>query len=202
MGDEARCTVRYGERASDGRALLETDELLFRGDFRLSIPFRDIRSLDVENGRLFVDSVHGRAVFELGDRAHRWAERIRNPKTLLDKLALKAGARVALVGITEERFRGDVAKRAQSVAEGEPTHEVDVVFLCVESLDDLRALARLEERLARDGAIWVVAPKGGREPREADVLAAGKDAGLVDTKVVRFSETHTAHRFVIPVARR
>ena len=197
-----RCTVSCGGQVSEGKALLETDELLFRGDFRLTIPFREIRTLEAADGRLWVSFADGHAVFDLGDRAERWAERIRNPKTLLDKLALKAGARVALVGITEERFRGDVAKRAQSVAEGEPTHEVDVVFLCVESLDDLRALARLEERLARDGAIWVVAPKGGREPREADVLAAGEAAGLVDTKVVRFSETHTAHRFVIPVTRR
>ena len=124
------------------------------------------------------------------------------PKTLLDKLALKPGARVALVGIRDEDFRRDVAQRARGVEEGEPTHEVDVVFLGADSLDDLRALDRLEERLARDGAIWVVAPKGGREPREADVLAAGKAAGLVDTKVVRFSATHTAHRFVVPVARR
>ena len=52
--------------------------------------------------------------------------------------------------------------------------------------------------MGRDGGIWVVAPKGGREPREAQVLAAGKAAGLVDVKVARFSETHTAHRFVIP----
>ena len=37
---------------------------------------------------------------------------------------------------------------------------------------------------------------------EAAVMAAGKAAGLVDTKVVAFSETHTAERLVIPVARR
>ena len=38
--------------------------------------------------------------------------------------------------------------------------------------------------------------------RQADVLNAGKAAGLVDVKVVRFSETHTAEKLVIPVARR
>ena len=31
-----------------------------------------------------------------------------------------------------------------------------------------------------------------------DDLAAGKKAGLVDVKVVSFSETHTAEKFVIP----
>ncbi len=33
-------------------------------------------------------------------------------------------------------------------------------------------------------------------------MAAGKRAGLVDVKVVSFSDTHTAEKFVIPVAKR
>jgi hypothetical protein len=33
-------------------------------------------------------------------------------------------------------------------------------------------------------------------------MTAGRAAGLVDTKVVRFSETHTAEKFVIPRAKR
>jgi hypothetical protein len=33
-------------------------------------------------------------------------------------------------------------------------------------------------------------------------MAAGKDAGLVDVKVVKFSETQTAEKLVIPKAQR
>jgi hypothetical protein len=33
-------------------------------------------------------------------------------------------------------------------------------------------------------------------------MTAGKAAGLVDVKVVRFSETHTAEKFVIPLKAR
>jgi hypothetical protein len=33
-------------------------------------------------------------------------------------------------------------------------------------------------------------------------MEAGHAAGLVDVKVVAFSETHTAEKFVIPVAKR
>jgi hypothetical protein len=47
-----------------------------------------------------------------------------------------------------------------------------------------------------------VFPKGRKDLREVDVIETGVDAGLVDNKVVRFSDTHTALRFVIPVARR
>jgi hypothetical protein len=48
----------------------------------------------------------------------------------------------------------------------------------------------------------VVYPRGQKHIREADVIAAGKDAGLVDNKVCRFSETQTALRYVIPLAKR
>ncbi len=34
------------------------------------------------------------------------------------------------------------------------------------------------------------------------VMRAGRAAGLVDVKVVGFSATHTAQKFVIPVAAR
>ena len=37
---------------------------------------------------------------------------------------------------------------------------------------------------------------------EGDVLSAGRAAGLKDVKVVRFSATHTALKFVIPISQR
>jgi hypothetical protein len=66
-------------------------------------------------------------------------------------------------------------------------------------LDRLKSLTPF---LKNTGAIWVVYPKGQTHIREIDVILAGKASGLVDNKVVRFSETHTALRLVIPVAQR
>jgi Protein of unknown function (DUF3052) len=201
VGDEARCVVRYGGRTSEGKALLETDELRFRGDFRLTVPLRAISSARAEGGRLDVAWEGEEASFEVGARAERWAERIRNPRTLLDKLGLKPSQRVSLVGIDDAELRRLLHEREIPFAE-EPESESDAVLYRAESVGALDRLAELRERLKPDGAIWVVAPKGGREPREAQVLAAGRAAGLVDTKVARFSDTHTAHRFVIPRDRR
>ena len=45
-------------------------------------------------------------------------------------------------------------------------------------------------------------PKARKDITEAETMAAGKRAGLVDVKVVSFSDTHTAEKFVIPVAKR
>ena len=53
-----------------------------------------------------------------------------------------------------------------------------------------------------DGGIWVVSPKGDPTIRDVDVMAAAKAAGLVDVKVARWSDTHTALKLVIPKALR
>ena len=42
----------------------------------------------------------------------------------------------------------------------------------------------------------------GAKIKDVEVIAAAKAAGLVDNKVVGFSETHTALRLVIPVNQR
>jgi len=68
---------------------------------------------------------------------------------------------------------------------------------------DLERLGALKKSLQPAGAIWVLRQKGpATRVTESAVMAAGKAAGLVDTKVVSFSDTHTAERLVIPVAKR
>ena len=92
MGAEARCELRLNGGAHDGKALLETDELLFRGDprdgatrgFRLAIPFTSIQGVSGDDGALRVTFAGGDAVFILGAQAAKWAERIRSPKSLID----------------------------------------------------------------------------------------------------------------------
>jgi Protein of unknown function (DUF3052) len=77
-----------------------------------------------------------------------------------------------------------------------------LVFFGADSKEALKHLSKLEPVIKRNGVIWVIAPKGQQHIKESDALAAGASAGLVDTKVVSFSDTHTAHKFVIPVGRR
>jgi hypothetical protein len=52
--------------------------------------------------------------------------------------------------------------------------------------------------LKQNGALWIIRPKGSEAITEAEVMAAGKHAGLVDVKVVSFSPSHTAEKFMIP----
>jgi hypothetical protein len=202
MGQEANCEVRFGGKVSAGRALLETDALIFRGDFRLSIALKSIQSVEAADGLLRVTSPEGAAVFTLGAKAEKWADKIRNPRSLADKLDIKPGMRVSLYGVEDAVFREQLRARTSDIAEGKPGKDSDLIFLGAEAVKDMAKLKALQASLKRNGAIWVVYPKGRKDITEASVLQAGKRAGLVDVKVARFSDTHTALKFVIPVARR
>jgi hypothetical protein len=77
-----------------------------------------------------------------------------------------------------------------------------MLVVAVDGQAGLERLGRLERFIERNGAVWAVFAKGRKELRDVDVIRAGVAAGLVDNKVIRFSDTHTAFRFVIPLARR
>lgn len=200
MGQEAECTVRFGANVSKGTALLEHDVLRFRGDVPLSIPFNEMTSIVARQGNLKVTFARGVATFALGPRAEQWADRIRFPKSLMDKIGVKADSRVAVLGVQDDVFWQQLRGRAADISTGRPRAGSDIIFLLAEKTADLKRLKSLQNRIKRNGAIWVVSPKGRGDVKERDVLAAGKVADLVDVKVVAFSATHTAHKFVIPRA--
>jgi hypothetical protein len=208
MGSDLRCTARYGDRVSEGRALLESDHLLFRGDFRLRIPFAGMASVEARDGWLWIAFAtsegdgHEEVAFELGPQAERWALKIRNPKSRIDKLGVKPQHRVAVLGVEDADFLHELHAQTPHVTIGLPD-SCDVLFVRVAGRDGLAGLLTdLEPRIARDGAIWVVSPKGNPAIRDVDVIAAAKEAGLVDTKVVGFSATYTSLKLVVPLARR
>lgn len=201
MGAEVRATVTFDGKTSEGNALLETSELIFRGDFRLRIAFRDITSMEARNGQLRVTSSVGTAVFALGTKAESWAEKIRNPKRLIDKLGVKPGHRVVVLNVRDEVFLAQLRERAPDVST-RLRKDADVIFLGAETIDELERLAGLRDSIKRDGMIWTVTPKGKNGIKDTDVMAAGKRAGLVDVKVAAFSGTHSATKFVIPKAQR
>jgi hypothetical protein len=205
MGLEATCTLRIGRRKLDGRAWLETNELVFRGEERLAIPYREIRSIAAEDGRLVVEHPGGTATFEIGEAAAKWADRIKHPRSRLTKLGVKPGYRVAVLDVDDRQFLKELAAGEARVVKALPAAAgdgLDLVFLGASAATDLKPLAKLTRAIARNGAIWVVWPKGRPGFREDDVRAAAIRAGLVDVKVVAFSATHSGLKLVIPVAKR
>jgi len=120
-------------------------------------------------------------------------------RPLVEKLGVRPGARVAIVNVPDPALRVLLAERTDDVTEGDPGPDTDVIFLGADSIDELGPLPMLRARLWPDGAIWVVSRKGRAATlRDVDVIEAAIAAGLVDNKVVSFSDTHTSLRLVIP----
>jgi hypothetical protein len=199
MGLEAVCDVRLGRQSSKGHARLEEKEILFRGDFRLRIPFGDVKSLEVKRGVMTVAFSGGDAAFDLGPDAEKWADKIRHPKGLLDKLGVKPGMKVSLVGIDDEAFKEQLRGRTGDVTEGRAAKGSDIVFVKMTEAKQAARLKAMREAIKPNGAVWVVWPKGQKAFREDDARQAGPAVGLVDVKVASFSETLSALKMVIPV---
>jgi hypothetical protein len=127
---------------------------------------------------------------------------------LLDKLGIRPGMRVSIVGEFDvdpeaPTFRQLLADRTGDVTDGPPKPDTDVVILMADSTAELEILGDLRARIRPAGAIWVVSRKGKASTmRDVEVMAAARDHGLIDNKVVGFSAQRTSIRLVIPVALR
>jgi hypothetical protein len=206
MGQQIETDARLDGKRHSGVALLETDYVLFRAagpkPARAKVAFREIKSLKTKDGWLLIRHAAGSLDLELGPRAEKWAEKIRSPKSRLDKLGAAPGAAVALTGADDAEFRRELAARGCAITEGAPPKDSALIVFGAESRADLSRVKTLSSRLSPAGALWVLYPKGQKHITENDVIAAGRAAGLKDVKVVGFSPTHTALKFVIPVADR
>ena len=118
-------------------------------------------------------------------------------RSRLDKLGVKPGAKVAIVGVDDPDFLKELRQRTSDITRGRPKGLCDLVFLSADTRNDLLRINKVKSWIEPNGAVWVVRPKGGRsELRDTDVIQAGLDAGLVDNKIASFSETHGAMRLV------
>jgi hypothetical protein len=130
------------------------------------------------------------------------ADKLRNPKGLLDKLGVKPGMRVSLLGLDDEEFKKQLRARTRDVIEGRAASNSDLVFVKMTAAGDVAQLKALRRAIKPGGAVWVVWPKGRKAFREDDARRAGPHAGLVDVKVASFSDELSALKMVIPVKER
>jgi hypothetical protein len=142
----------------------------------------------------------GEAIFVLGAQTAKWAQQILHPKSVIEKIGVRNGAKAVVLQVNEKDFLeklGAVATISDRLG-----RNCEVIFFGAEAAEDLKRVPALVKAMAPDGALWIIYPKGVQVIREIDVLMAGRKAGLKDIKVVGFSGTHTALKFVIPVSER
>jgi len=202
MGNEVTGAVREGKERHEGKILLETSELLFRGPhYRLKIAFVEMRAVQAANGELRIDTKDGALAFEVGTVAQKWREKILHPQTRVQKLGVKDGTPVRLLGDFDADFMKELKSSKANVGGVSPS-EAQNIFLAIDGKSSLATIAKHARRMKGAEVLWLVYPKGKKEVTENDVLGAGRKSGLKDVKVVGFSPTHTALKFVIPIGKR
>lgn len=224
MGQEALCDVVFNGQKGQAKALLESDAVILRGAVRAQIPLKMLLHVAAHEGQLTLrwqDTPSGQSTdspriqevsITLGAQAEKWLSRIRNPKSRLDKLGVKTGMRVGLLGTDEPLFQSldispnafaqELAARAPALHPVAAGAELELLFYYAPHRSALLALPALKRSLRMEGGIWVLSPKKNPDITELDVMSLAKEAGLVDVKVVGFSDRLTAAKLVIPRSQR
>lgn len=123
-------------------------------------------------------------------------------RSRIEKLGVKSGVEVLVLGVEADcEFMDELRAQGASVRTG-GNKPMDMIFALFRHRNDLRRLPSLVPRLKSNGVLWTLRPKGSPDLKESEMMRAGQDAGLVDVKVVSFSDVLTAEKFVIPVAKR
>ncbi len=193
MGREAITRVEIGGEAGDVLALLESTELILRGDIRRRFPRDRLVNVHVDGSALCF-TCNGESVsLHMGAiGAEKWRNAIATPPpSLRAKLGLKRDARAFLIGPCDD---GALADALEGVLTDDVTKAAMIVAR-IDGPDDLAA-AQAAQAKCPDLPVWAIYPKG-KNVRYGDgpIRAALRDAGYRDSKSCAVSERLTATRY-------
>ncbi|MGZ3377356.1 MAG: hypothetical protein ACXU8S_12215 [Phenylobacterium sp.] len=115
-------------------------------------------------------------------------------KSRMDKIGVKGGMRVAVMGVKDPALSAELADKG-AIPVSELT-DLDILFYAADSAEELGRIEALVPMLAERGALWIVSVKGkAATVQHSDVIGAATAHGLIDNKVVAFSDTQTSLRF-------
>ncbi len=196
MGREALIEYVAGKERAQVRAHLDSFALQLSGGKKLNLALTDVKAAVASGDLLKVETKTEKFTLALGAKeAAAWAKKILNPPTLADKLGIKPGVSVAIVGerIPEIDAAAPSATHIASLAKAKTALAgANVVCLTLAAEKDIAAAAKM---LGEKTALWLVYRKGTK-PNGDDIIMQARKAGLKDTKVSRISETHAALRFI------
>ncbi|RJF87359.1 hypothetical protein D3874_10250 [Oleomonas cavernae] len=193
MGREVLARAEVGTKVAEVKVLLESHELILRGEIRRRLPRAEIEDVRVDGDRLRFTCAGEVVCLHLGSKvAEAWAKAIATPPpSLRAKLGLGKGAMAVLIGTCDDAaliealegaLTGDLAKAAMIVAR-------------IDGPEDL-AVARAAQARCPDLPVWAVYPKGkGVTYGDGPIRAALRDAGFRDTKSCAVSDRLTATRY-------
>jgi hypothetical protein len=197
MGREAICDCTFNGTTAKVKALLESEELVLRGDIRMHAPLHGLHDVRVESESLCFNLDKHPVQLHLGAAAAKsWAKKIKMPPpSLADKLGI-TGKPVRTIGPISDRALDSALGSAALISGRNP----DLILAYVDTPESLAATLReAKAQLARSIPIWLVYRKGPGHPlNESAIRTTLRAQGLMDTKVASVSAELTALRFSLP----
>jgi hypothetical protein len=198
MGREAVCECTFEGTTSKVKALLESAEVILRGEIRMRIPFNVLQNVRVESQNLCFSIDNHPMQLQLGAKAaESWAKKIKTlPPSLAHKLGVTDKTVVRTIGPINKAILSALSSAGAQIRNEKP----DLIISCLDTPETLIAtLQAAKTQLACSIPIWVVYRKGPGHPlNEAAIRTCLRANGLMDTKVASVSTELTALRFNRP----
>lgn len=194
MGREAEATAHWRGAIGTVRVLLESQELILRGEIRARIPRSAISSVTADGDNLCLVAHGEPLVLNLGEpEANRWVTAMLKPlPTLAEKLGISQEKRAFVIGeVTDDTLRTALV---DVITDTLDQAKVIVAVLTTES--DLETALQQAES-ASHLPIWCIYSKGKQDGiNEAIVRNRMRASGFIDTKVSAVSVQNTATRYI------
>ncbi len=195
MGRETTCLCQWASLSGQCKVLLESRELILRGEIRRRIPIASVTDLAVEGDKLRFHAGDVEVALCLGSAmAQAWAKRITAlPPTLAAKLGILPETRLLVLGEVESE------ELQAAIQKGLTTDGPDATMIVarLRTIIDLDYAVHVYAAYPANPPLWVVYPKGARTlPGEAEIRSTLRFEGFIDTKVASVSEELTALRFI------
>lgn len=194
MGREALIHADVGTESGEVKALLESGELILRGELRRRYAKSEMRDIQTD-GEILRFTYDGElVVLHLGTKmAEAWRKAITTPSPgLRTKLGLTSGCNAFPIGTSMIDELRDALAGAQTPNVHGATVIIAVVYTPADLIKALQAHSK-----APDLPIWIVCPKGkSSSVGSNDIRKALRGAEFRDTKICSVSGDLTATRYI------
>lgn len=189
MGLEAESDLETDGVTHRVKALLESRELILRGNLRRTFKIADIGDIAVHDGALHFRHDGTGYILRLPQgRADTWARKLTTPPpSLASKLGVSPDRPALIIGsIVDESLA--TALRGNTAADADSATQVVVIAETPDALPDPEQLPPVP--------VWIVYPKGPKSPLPESVVRTHmRAAGWRDIKTSAVSDRLTALRF-------
>lgn len=190
MGREASAQCSWQGQSGQAKVVLESREIILRGEVKARIARGAVRGFAVEGDALVIDTAQGALTAELGAKeAGKWLAALSKPQpTLAGKLGIGHASKALVLGDHDD---ADLAEALEGHTAGRAEVAAVVVAIIGGTADLDKAIAA-----AGDKHIWCVYPKGKAVAfGDMAIRTHLRERGFMDNKTCAVSERLTATRY-------